>query len=59
MKPSIRKTVTFIEITYIEGGRAPEVPVEMAGVAAVIQNPWVGRGFVQISGLKSWPWHLY
>jgi hypothetical protein len=47
MKPSIRKTVTFIDITYIEGGRAPDQPVEMAGVAAVIQNPWVGRGFVQ------------
>ena len=47
MKPSIRKTVTFIETTYIEGGRAPDVPVEMAGVAAVIQNPWVGRGFVE------------
>ncbi len=43
MKPSIRKTVTFIETTYIEGGRAPDVPVEMAGVAAVIQNPWVGK----------------
>ena len=36
MKPTIRKTVTFIETTYIEGGRAPDVPVEMAGVAAVI-----------------------
>ena len=47
MKPSIRKTVTFIETTYIEGGRAPDVPVEMAGVAAVIQNPWVGKGFVE------------
>ena len=47
MKPTIRKTVTFIETTYIEGGRAPDVPVEMAGVAAVIQNPWVGRGFVE------------
>ena len=47
MKPTIRKTVTFIETTYIEGGRAPDLPVEMAGVAAVIQNPWVGRGFVE------------
>jgi Amino acid synthesis len=47
MKPIIRKTVTFIETTYIEGGKAPEVPVEMASVAAVIQNPWIGRGFVE------------
>ena len=47
MKPIIRKTVTFVEITYIEGGRAPDAPVEMAGVAAVIQNPWAGRGVVE------------
>jgi Amino acid synthesis len=47
MKPIIRKTVVFLETTYIEGGRAPETPVEMAGIAAVIQNPWIGRGFVE------------
>lgn len=47
MNPIIRKTVTFAETTYIEGGKAPEKPVEMAAVAAVIHNPWAGRGFVE------------
>lgn len=47
MNPIIRKTAMFVETTYIEGGKAPEKPVEMAGVAAVIQNPWAGKGFVE------------
>jgi Amino acid synthesis len=47
MKPIIRKTVLFSETTFIEGGRAPDTPVEMAGVAAIIHNPWAGRGFVE------------
>jgi Amino acid synthesis len=47
VKPIIRKTVLFSETTFIEGGKAPDTPVEMAGVAAVIHNPWAGRGFVE------------
>ena len=53
MKPSIRKTVTFIETTYIEGGRAPDVPVEMAGVAAVIRTPGLAKVLLKTSGQKS------
>jgi Amino acid synthesis len=44
---SIRKIVTFKETTLIEGGVAATKPVTMLGVAAVIANPWFGRGFVE------------
>jgi hypothetical protein len=42
----IRKLVTYVEDVLIEGGRAAE-PVRMAGVAAVIRNPWAAQGFVE------------
>jgi hypothetical protein len=45
--PFVRKTVAFVETTLIEGGKAAERPVVMAGVAAVIANPWAGQGFVE------------
>ncbi len=47
MSFEIRKIVTTIEETRIEGGRATDKPVTMVGVAAVIKNPWAGRGFVE------------
>src|SRR5690554_2981214 len=43
----IRKIATYRETTYIEGGKRGEHPVTMLGVAAVITNPWHGRGFVK------------
>jgi hypothetical protein len=43
----IRKTATFAETTFIEGGRRAERPSMMAAAAAVIANPWAGRGFVE------------
>ncbi|MCS3470019.1 hypothetical protein M2401_003769 [Pseudomonas sp. JUb42] len=46
MSFEIRKIVTYIEETLIEGGKAADKPVTMIGVAAVIKNPWAGRGFV-------------
>lgn len=46
MGPTIRKTLTVIETTFIEGGKASEKPVTMAGAAAVIANPWARRGYV-------------
>jgi len=46
MSFEIRKIVTYIEETLIEGGKAAAKPVTMIGVAAVIKNPWAGRGFV-------------
>ncbi|MFS2156797.1 amino acid synthesis family protein [Pseudomonas sp. Pseusp122] len=47
MSFEIRKIVTYIEETLIEGGKAADKPVTMIGVAAVIKNPWAGRGFVE------------
>jgi hypothetical protein len=43
----IRKTASFTETTFIEGGRRAERPGLMAAAAAVIINPWAGRGFVE------------
>jgi hypothetical protein len=43
MSLEIRKTVHYVEKTLIEGGKAAEQPWIMAGVAAVIKNPWAGQ----------------
>jgi len=43
----LRKVVTFDEDIYIEGERASNPPLRMIGVAAVVKNPWFGRGFVE------------
>jgi hypothetical protein len=43
----IRKTACFTETTFMEGGRRAERPGLMAAAAAVIVNPWAGRGFVE------------
>ncbi|WP_420390842.1 amino acid synthesis family protein [Marinobacter sp.] len=47
MSFEIRKIATFRETTYIEGGKTGDKPVTMVGVAAVVTNPWNGRGFVE------------
>ena len=47
MSFEVRKIVTYRETTFIEGGKHGERPVTMVGVAAVITNPWSGRGFVE------------
>lgn len=44
---SVRKIVTVVEEIRTEGGRALERPARIAVVAAVIQNPWAGQGFVE------------
>ncbi|RVD70372.1 amino acid synthesis family protein, partial [Mesorhizobium sp. M4A.F.Ca.ET.029.04.2.1] len=44
MKPAIRKIVTYVENTLIEGGKAAPRPLRLIGVAAVLTNPWAGRG---------------
>ncbi len=48
MALGIRKICTFIEETHIEGGKAAPRPLNIIVVAAILQNPWVGRGFVEI-----------
>src|SRR5512133_891206 len=47
MPAIIRKTVKFTETTFIEGGRPADTPVLMVAAAAVIANPWAGKGFVE------------
>ena len=47
MQPAIRKIVTYIENTLIEGGKAAPRPLRLIGVAAVLTNPWAGRGFTE------------
>ena len=42
-----RKIVTYRETTYIEGGRAAPRPLDLIAAAAIIANPWAGRGFVE------------
>ena len=42
-----RKTVKYTETTFIEGGRQSATPVLMVAAAAVIANPWAGKGFVE------------
>ena len=50
MPALIRKTLTYVETTLIEGGRAAPRPLVMIAAAAVIKNPWAGRGFVEDLG---------
>ena len=47
MPALIRKTLIHDETTLIEGGRAAPVPLRLIAAAAVITNPWAGRGFVE------------
>lgn len=47
MLPELRKIVTYDEDILTEGGRAANPPLRMIGVAAVVKNPWAGRGFVE------------
>ena len=47
MPAKVRKIVRFVDETLIEGGREANQPLVLIGVAAVITNPWAGRGFVE------------
>ena len=47
MAAQIRKIVSYVEDTLIEGGKEAPVPLRMIGVAAVVRNPWAGCGFVE------------
>jgi hypothetical protein len=46
MTPNIRKVVTWTEEQRIEGGREADPPLQLFAVAAVLENPWTGAGFV-------------
>lgn len=43
---NVRKIVTIVEEICREGGREVTPPAKIAVVAAVIDNPWAGQGFV-------------
>lgn len=43
----VRKVVTIIDEVLEEGGRPVEQSVRTATVAAVLENPWHGLGFVE------------
>ncbi len=44
---NLRKIITIVEEILTEGGREVYPPARMAVVAAVIENPWAGQGFVE------------
>lgn len=46
MAAEIRKTWLNVETTLIEGGRAAPVQLKLITAAAVLTNPWAGRGYV-------------
>ena len=48
--PELRKLVTYDEETLTDGGRACTPPLRMIAVAAVVTNPWYGRGYVEDLG---------
>ncbi len=43
----LRKTVLYVEDTLIEGGRPVGQPFTLIAAAAILKNPWAGRGFVE------------
>lgn len=47
MDYGLRKISTFVEETFIEGGKTADKPVRFVVVAAVLRNPWAGKGFVE------------
>lgn len=44
---SVRKIVTVVEEIHTEGGREVDPVARIAVVAAVVDNPWAGQGFVE------------
>ena len=47
MELKLRKFVKFVDKNFIEGGKKAKEPVLLVSVAAVIKNPWAGKGFVE------------
>ncbi|MFT9114918.1 MAG: amino acid synthesis family protein [Acetobacter malorum] len=43
----LRKIVSYQEDTFMEGDKKAPIPLRMFAVAAILRNPWVGRGFVE------------
>ena len=47
MDLKLRKFTKFVDKTFIEGGKKAKDPVLLVSVAAVIENPWASKGFVE------------
>ena len=47
MIDELRKIVTFDETVFKEGNKKAQIPLRIVGVAAVLSNPWKGKGFIQ------------
>ncbi len=47
MDLNLRKFAKFVDKTFIEGEKKAKEPVILVSVAAVIKNPWAGKGFVE------------
>ena len=47
MDLKLRKFTKFVDKTFIEGGKKAKEPVMLVSVAAVIENPLTGKGFVE------------
>lgn len=50
MLPELRKVVTFDEDIHRDGEKAADPALRVIGVAAVVRNPWHGKGFVEDLG---------
>ena len=46
MAVEIRRTLTHLQDTFIEGGFTLEAPTRLVAALAVIRNPWFSRGYV-------------
>jgi len=47
MSIEIRRTLTLVQTTYEEGGKAVPVPTKLVSAMAIVKNPWFGRGWVE------------
>ena len=47
MDLKLRKFTKFVDKTFIEGGKKAKDPVLLVSVAAVIENRWASKGFVE------------
>jgi hypothetical protein len=43
----IRKSILHVETIHVDGDKDASTPLKLIGAAAVIKNPWAGRGFVE------------
>lgn len=47
MSLTLKKYVNYSEEIRLEGGREAGTPMRLFAVAAIIRNPWAGRGYVE------------